>query len=376
MKLGVLTHPLYGNYGGMLQAYAMVKILQHCGHEAYNLDYEPRSYRKILHDPIKRMKERFRIQLLRCSWLRPVFKTPTILQIAIGQDFEKKYVPHLWIGDNPAARLKEHAIEAVVVGSDQVWRGAYASPMMSLPFFFLDFASQQVRNNSIAYAASFGTDTWEGDQQETVKCQQLVSEFRAVSVREASGVSLCKQTFNTDSVRVADPTLLLHADDYSTLIEHEETWIPENPYIATYILDHSAPIRDAISATAQSKQHAVQALKADSSAPAIRDRLPISVTQWLRLIRDSECLITDSFHGCVFAIIFNKPFVCLGNKKRGIARFESLLSTYGLKERIVTEISDSAIQRVLSTPVDWEYVNTVHSNERETALQFLHSNLD
>lgn len=376
MKIGILTHPLYGNYGGMLQAYALVKILRDEGHDAYNLAFEPRSYRKVLHSPIRRAKERLRSFLLKHNLVFSDFKIPQILQIEMGQQFEKANVPKLFLGNTPAEQLKEYGVEAVVVGSDQVWRAAYARPMKSFPYFFLDFAPEEIRKSSISYAASFGTDTWEGSEEESKVCGQLLREFRAVSVRESSGIAICRDVFNVAAVRVADPTLLLRVEDYHHLIEQEDTWLPENAYLGTYILDTSAAITSSILSVAQENKLAIQPLKASCRAAGKRDRLPVSVAQWLRLIRDSECLITDSFHGCVFSIIFNKPFVCLGNKDRGTARFESLLSTYGLGNRIVSEYSSLAIQKVMNMPINWDDVNSRHNRERETSLHFLHTNLN
>lgn len=376
MKLGILTHPLYGNYGGMLQAYALVKILRECGHDAYNLAYEPRSYRKVLHNPIKRAKERFRSFLLKHNLACLHTKIPQMLLIEMGQEFERKFVPKLDLSNTPETQLEEYGIEAVVVGSDQVWRAAYARPMKSFPYFFLDFAPEYIRKASISYAASFGTDTWEGSEEEAKVCGQLLREFRAVSVRESSGIDICREVFNTAAERVADPTLLLRVEDYHHLIEQEDTWLPGNAYLGTYILDASAAITSSILHVAQGNKLAIQPLKASCKAARKRDRLPVSVAQWLRLIRDSECLITDSFHGCVFSIIFNKSFVCLGNKDRGSARFESLLSTYGLENRIVTDYSSAAIQKVMNNPINWEEVNRRHNREREASLHFLHTNLN
>ena len=241
--------------------------------------------------------------------------------------------------------------------------------MGSLPFFFLDFAPESIRRRSIAYAASIGTDTWEGTEEETRICSQLLQEFRAVSVREDSGVDICRQTLGTDATRMADPTLLLTTDDYCHLIQQEETHSPASPYIASYVLDNSLGIEETIHAVALSRQHLVQTLNAKKS------ELPISVPQWLRYIRDCECLITDSFHGCVFAIIFNKPFVCLGNESRGSARFDSLLRTFDLQNRLVTGLNAVSIHEVLNTAINWEKVNTTRDNERERAFEFLSTNL-
>ena len=126
---------------------------------------------------------------------------------------------------------------------------------------------------------------------------------------------------------------------------------------------------------AQGLHVTLQHLLPHAGAAQRRDRFAHTVGQWLRLIRDAEYFITDSFHGCAFAIIFNKPFVCLGNEKRGAARFDSLLGTFGLKDRLVTRPEHDTVLRILNTPVDWEQVNAIRRSEQARALEFLRHNL-
>lgn len=378
MKIGVLTHPLHGNYGGMIQAYALVKTLNDIGHEAYYLSYTPGGYKKHLKNPIKRMKDAFRTCLL--NWQLGLFKVkvPHTMNAANGMAFQKKYVPYLPIEPNPAQSIEKNGIQSIVVGSDQVWRGKYVrSIFSSFPFFFLDFVTEAIRRKSIAYAASFGTDTWDGREDETPVCSRMAKEFKAITVREESGVDICRDTLGVLAKRIADPTLLLTADDYSRhLIAPEKTWEPEAKYLAAYILDENSHIRNSVHRLAAEKGLIVQALKTDSRAKDKRLRLPLSVAQWLKGIRDSEYMITDSFHGCVFSIIFNVPFICLGNKTRGTARFETLLGTYGLENRIITELTESELNRVLNTPIDWDKVNAIHAAETAAGLEFLKTNLN
>lgn len=378
MKIGVLTHPFSGNYGGMLQAYAMVTILRSMGHEASNLVYMPPRPPSFLKQPIRNIRVRLNLKKrLRCLllFLRPE-KGPTTatghLAQRNGQRFQRQYVPCTWIGGNPATQLVESGIEAIVVGSDQVWRGHYVRPFRSLPFFFLDFATEAVRRRSIAYAASFGTDTWEGNEQETEVCRKLLLDFKAVSVRESSGVGVCRTVFERAALHVADPTLLLQNSDYQALIDDEKDKSPDTPFISTYLLDsYSEPA----SAIARSLNLPIRPLKDNPQASHRRDRFPISVGQWLRHIRDAEYFITDSFHGCVFAIIFNKPFVCLGNESRGSARFDSLLSIFGLQDRLITNPDEATLAQTLTTPIDWDRVNAIRHSEQQRAFGFLLSNL-
>ena len=111
----------------------------------------------------------------------------------------------------------------------------------------------------------------------------------------------------------------------------------------------------------------------DPSAP-IEERIQQPVEKWLLAFYDAEFVITDSFHACVFSIIFNKPFIVYGNKERGFARFESLLKLFGLEERLVC--SPNEIDKVLKTPIDRERVNSIHKQMKEKSLSFLTKNLN
>lgn len=247
--------------------------------------------------------------------------------------------------------------------------------MKSTGFFFLDFATREQRKRSISYAASFGSDEWEGTPEETEECGRLLREFKAVSVREHSGVKICKEVFGVDAVQMPDPTLLLHTSDYEKIIDSEKTWLPESKYVAAYVLDETAGKSELLQESAGALNWQLQHLMPHATAKKRRDRFPISVPQWLRLIRDCEYFITDSFHGCVFAIIYNKPFVCLGNEGRGNARFDTLLDTFGLEDRMLTNATPEEIYRGLHTPIDWERVYAIHDAERERGINFLKENL-
>ena len=262
-----------------------------------------------------------------------------------------------------------------IVGSDQVWRAVYARVLTAPPFFFLSFASQEQRKRSFAYAASFGTDEWEGTPEETVECTRLLKDFKAVSVREHSGIRICREVFGVEAVQMPDPTLLLEPEDYSRLIRRWWTRRLPHPSMAVYLLDETDEKKKLTQDIAEQAGLYPQQLTAHGDAPRAMDRIPLSIPQWLRCIREAECVLTDSFHGCVFAIIYNKPFVCLGNEGRGNARFDTLLGTFGLEDRLITNATTEKVLQVLNTPIDWKRVNAIHDSERERGINFLKENL-
>ena len=360
MKISILTHLLEGNYGGMLQAYALYKTI-----ESFNPDISFFSYNRPKHQA----NVYSRLRRLLMNMVRRDMCTQADKMRQVAGNF--KYLVGI---ANRFAPLSSE-IDAFVVGSDQVWRCEYARALQSTEFFFLGTTSQHQIRNSISYAASFGSDCWEGTSDETKECSRLIHDFKAISLREHSGVKICKEVFGVDAVQMPDPTLLLYTSDYEKIIASEETWLPERKYVAAYVLDETAGKAQMLLDSAGRLGLLLQHLMPHTGAKKRRDRFPISVPQWLRLIRDCDYFITDSFHGCVFAIIYNIPFACLGNAWRGNARFDTLLGTFGLEDRLVTDATPEKVLQILNTPIDWAKVNAIHDAERERGINFLKENL-
>ena len=367
MRIEIKTFPCVGNYGGMLQAYALSMVLNEMRLEVCYQNMATDFVNFIYSQPLSKIKAKVKHVLygMGAKFILPPFS----YQYIVGCKFVRSFFSNV-------ANRNYNLIgaDAFLVGSDQVWRKSYAKPA-DVAHYFLDFATPKQRACSVSYAASFGSDEWEGTPEETEECGRLLREFKAVSVREHSGVKICKEVFGVDAVQMPDPTLLLHTSDYEKIIDSEKTWLPESKYVAAYVLDETAGKAELLQEGAEALNLQLQHLMPHATAKKRRDRFPISVPQWLRLIRDCEYFITDSFHGCVFAIIYNKPFVCLGNAGRGNARFDTLLGTFGLEDRMVTHASPEEIQRVLNTPIDWERVNAIHDAERERGINFLKENL-
>lgn len=372
----ILTHAIFHNFGGLLQAYALQAAVQRLGIQCSTIDYLQRGWRDWMRAQGPRAKCRYWLTHIRMLLGSRKDQTPRYLRPFLARPFKSHFMQLLPLGDKSLPNTRLAKAHAFIVGSDQVWRGQYARDMESLPFFFLDFATQQQRQRSIAYAASFGADEWEGTPEETAECARLLKDFKAVSVREHSGIRLCREVFGVEAVQMPDPTLLLEAADYSRVICRWWTRRLPEPFMSVYLLDETEEKRALTQAVAGSAKLYPQQLTAHGDAARAMDRIPLSVPQWLRCMRDCECLLTDSFHGCVFAIIFNKPFVCLGNESRGNARFDSLLGTFGLQERLLTKPTAGQVAECMRAPIDWVQVNAIRHSEQLRAFDFLKQNLE
>lgn len=372
MRIGILTLPLHTNYGGILQAYALQRVLQGMGHEVVVIDEE----------------KQFRFSLKRRI---EMYVKGKLKRLLLGKDaiiYSPEYYKLLWeartkytgqfVAEHIARRgvsniseITEGEFDAFVVGSDQIWRERYAKLFPGVRNAFLQFTEGwNVRR--ISYAASFGTDKWEYNKSDTVTCSVMVQRFDAVSVREASGVELCRDKLSVEATHVVDPTLLLDSTDYIKLIKTDTSRSQGD--LMCYLLDQSTDSSKIVSSIAEAK-----ALKpfstntqTENQQLSLEERIQPPVEEWLQGFRDAEFVVTDSFHACIFSILFAKPFVVIGNKSRGMARFESLLQVFGLTDRLVCSHEDYLSRReTLLKPIDYEQVSRILDEKRSEALEFL-----
>lgn len=371
MRIGILTLPLHVNYGGILQAYALQTVLERMGHEveviATPLVKLKISWkRKILAYP-KRILLKYLFQRKEVSvFYEKHINESNMLVQQNTQKFIQRYIHRHQVSSLLA--LKEQDFDAIVVGSDQVWRKVYfTNSNEPLKNAFLQFA-QRWKIRRVAYAPSFGTDDWEYSLQDTNVCAALIKYFDALSVREKSAVKLCSQYLGVDACHVLDPTMLLDARDYTELVESNHT--PHSKgNMHCYILDRTPETNKLIDYIA-SEHHLIPFfVGADTYNLEVSEleRIQPPVERWLQAFREAEYIVTDSFHACVFSILYRKPFVVYGNKERGMARFHSLLSLFGLEDRLVTNIDDYKSL----CDIDYDVVYEKLNNMRKISFDFL-----
>ena len=378
MKIGILTQPLHKNYGGLLQAWALQTVLKRMGHEAWILQ---REYRQP--DSLHRAVRWGKNLLKRCRGERVIShqKAKSIQQAKTDRFVEANINPRTpSLTSTKALRnyFKEQAFEACVVGSDQVWRKAY-SPC--LPNYFLDFLENEDEVRKVAYAASFGLDDPDFNNKDISKAQQLIKRFHAISVRERSGVSICRNLLHAEAVHVLDPTLLLEKDDYRHVAGITPPVTDTEKEIFCYFLDineEKEHLRKHTSAALQLKTASGMPPKAGTAENLLDDPAACTfpaVEEWLGHFSKAAFVLTDSFHGCVFSIIFNKPFIAFSNKGRGNARFNSLLETFGLQARLIDTYDNDMVNDLLRTPIDWNAVNATRRAWQKRSVEFLENAL-
>tara|TARA_R110002074_G_scaffold203432_2_gene371329 strand:- start:2040 stop:3185 length:1146 start_codon:yes stop_codon:yes gene_type:complete len=377
-KVAILTLPLHSNYGGLLQAFALQKALTSLGHESLLINNDTSNYPNW-RKRISFVKQKV-FQLIKGGSVNRPDLTSKKNKKVIGEHsakFVERYinktdlVPAIFNFED----VKSYNFGGYVVGSDQVWRPNYTP---SIATYFYDFLETISSVKKISYAASFGVDHWQYNSQETKSCAKLAKMFNAISVREDSGIILCQENLNVDAVKVLDPTLLIDKHDYEVLVENAQLSKPKGK-LFTYILDRSAENIDMEERAAKylNTNHYTAMPRKDMrnlSSENINDFIFPPVEEWINGFMSADYIITDSFHGTLFSIIFNKKFISIGNKRRGLSRFTSILKQLDLEDRLLLSVEDFKPE-ILNKDIDWNLVNSKLSIAKENSLDFLNSNL-
>ncbi len=358
-KIGVLTLPTLTNYGGILQAYALVYVLKKMGYDAWLIN---RRWNSDNHSILHRIKK--------------IFYHLFVIR-KFDKFCEKYIVPRTEEIDSRAKMdaIRQAGFDGYVVGSDQVWRiknvrGADYN-------FFLDFTKDDDVKR-VSYAASFGVDYWDDNQdprKSMAEVKPLLQKFEAISVREDSGVKLCKECFYVGATQVLDPTLLVTKEEY---IHHFNLNVHPKKYMAVYMLDMSEEKRRMVETVSLELGLPVKFINQSSShwswlPSSVSELVKPGVKNWLQSILEAEYVLTDSFHGMAFSIIFEKQFWAIGNERSGLTRFSSLLDSLGIQNRLMNV--DMKID-VNMLRVDYTVVRDLKNKLREKSLKFLNEALN
>ena len=384
MEILILTQPLHTNYGGLLQAYALQQILKGMGHDVVTdrlgvvrkLPLWNRALRFLYQAVQFCILKNYRYYPYRYLFVSFDKESKAKRSISINTErFVNTYIDtiDLLTRSNESVIDAVRQFDAIVVGSDQVWRAT----MSDIPTYFLSF-TKAINVKRIAYAASFGTDDLNEYSKMDMKiASESIKLFDAVSVREKSGVHLCRDYFKMDAVHVLDPTMLLSKDDYLKLIEEEDKPCSEN-ILLTYVLDRTQEKNDIIQRVGEalhltSCENGAVKYFSNVVESNVSECIYPSVSRWVAGFRDAQFVVTDSFHGTVFSIIFNKPFVAILNSKRGSSRFISLLSVLGLENRLISTTNDLLEEHL--KPIDYTEVNKILNDWRYLSISFMERHL-
>ena len=372
MKIGILTLPLHTNYGGILQAYALQTVLERMGHEVVVFNKKAQlpilpSYKKLLYYSVRFIKK-ILVNPHTIVRRETIARNEYPIVSQYTDRFINQYIHSYWI--NGIQDIEDANINAMIVGSDQIWRPRYFSRMWQsdLANAFLAF-TERWGIKRYAYAASFGVSEWEYPQAINESLREAAKRFNAISVREKSGIDLCRDFLGVYAVQVLDPTMLLAKEDYLKLVEDARQPLNAGDLFC-YILDSTSEIEGLIARIAREKQLIPFRVKAErmERTNTIEERTHKPVEAWIRGFYDAKFVVTDSFHACVFSILFGKPFIVVGNKGRGLSRFSSLLDMFSLSDNMIASVAEYDPEKMYGVPQE---TIRIMDNLRQVSLSFI-----
>lgn len=344
MKIGIITLGFHYNYGGILQAYAMQSVLGELGHKAYMISYDSRP--------------EWRVRLGNLKWKLSKKVKKCVAVTDKTTSFPLYHIPTRYFSGYKS--IKETDFDAFVVGSDQVWRKEFVSDV-SLSFLLFTKGWNVKR---IAYAPSFGPSEWKYDQKTTDLIKESLSSFDGLSTREQSGADLCKTYLGLDAKVVLDPTLMAPLSAYTKFVKKRKN-SSSRPFVYFVKRNMAAVGIEEVMERLGENTFSRLYLPYEGYDCGV---LP-SVEEWLNDIWHAKFVFTDSFHACVFSILFHKPFLVMPNIWGGSTRFDSLLKPLGLEYRIVKG-ADKNMKALLFQPIDWESVDAKLNVLRQDSLAF------
>lgn len=379
MKIGILSFEQHANYGGILQSYALQTILERMGHQVmvFNrpIRYRKCSFGRSCLRTFKRIVKKYflhrrgiRVFAEKYEYKYQLLNTKYTAQF-VRQHSHTYYVEKL-------TDIKNE-FDAIIVGSDQIWRMEYFKGSWHddrAADAFLAFTDGW-NIKRIAYAASFGQSSTDISDEELADCKNHIQKFDAVSVREESGLKICRDTLGRNDVKwVLDPTMLLSIEDYMSLIPADKiTSALDKPFLMSYVLDDNSAIDSLIHAICNSKGLDESRFKTYEQRDAPLDdctRRPVE--DFLLSIAQASYVLTDSFHACVFSILFHRPFAVIVNKDRGVDRFLSLLKIFGLEDRMLFSVYD---YKPLPD-INYNRVDDILVKKRRDSMEFLRNSLN
>ncbi|MQF60399.1 polysaccharide pyruvyl transferase family protein [Vibrio parahaemolyticus] len=367
-KIGILNfHYSTHNYGAVLQAGAINNSLKDLGYDVEQINYIPHE-NKLSFYALRRILAKVKSKIENREKNKDLSK---VKNSVVFENFREK-----WLNvssDNPItdSELKNLATRyfAVIVGSDQVWRPSMTQE--SALRYFLDFVSPKTRR--ISYAASFGVDYWKPALIPffTKRVKYELNKFYAISVREDSGVKICKEISGVEAEHVLDPTLLVGREYFDTVINQGSKRLSDNECtgICYYKIDMPPSFTSAIETLSKVSGRRLNNIYYSEENGFL------SVENWLSSIKNSHLMVTDSFHCVCFSLLFNKPFIYLPNDGRGMSRIHSLLGKLGLEFLICHDVKDINSVYVKSQKINYDEVNLALSREREKSKLFLKKSL-
>lgn len=358
-KIGIVTITGGANYGNRLQNYAMQRILEKNGYKTYTIRKQTEK------DTFKKSVKRIIKKYTRLK------NTPLNKRIEKFKTFDKTYIKYsrLYIKSDEYDNQIESVYDGFVCGSDQIWNPNYK---MNTGSNYLSFIKNKKK---ISVAASFGVDRINKENMKDIK--NYLKGLDSISVREKSGQLICKELLNKDVEVLIDPTLTLDEKEWKN-IEKEPKNIPQKKFIFCYLLGNhrSSFFNDLREYARKSDKELVflediwRKLKVSSDA-----EYSYGPSEFVWLIDNCEEVVTDSYHACIFSMIFNKKFLIVprnDEKNDMSSRFFTLTKKFEIEDITFDEVFDEKNY----IKVEKEKYNEIIEKEKKRFIGYIQKNLN
>lgn len=357
MRICTITCQNADNYGARLQAYALAEYLKCQGHDVRVIDYRPpyMTFKtQLWYWPGVSLKQWAKL------FVRMRQRSTDIKRHEAFCAFSDKYLPltKVYHGIDELRKNTPKA-DLYIAGSDQIWNTVFANG--TDPAYYLDFGDTST--SRISYAASFATESIVSDKipfvKEKLKC------FDRISVRESSAIHLLKSLGRADGKLVLDPVFLISANDWDKLLPLEHY---DEEYILVYDFMQSKTIRKVVMRLADLTNCKIFAIGARMLRYADKSFTTADPTQFISLVKHSRCVVSNSFHGTAFAMIYHRDFFVV-NREDGLnERMVDWLNRCNLRERLIT----AAVSDVdLVSSIDYHKVSNIITKEIVYSKDFL-----
>ncbi|HJH90308.1 MAG TPA: polysaccharide pyruvyl transferase family protein [Fusicatenibacter saccharivorans] len=365
-KIGILTFHKSINYGSVLQSWALSRVISK-RFVVEIIDYEPQNY-EFLYANYRPWKSWNNIKY---NLKRMPLSSALNNQQQLFKKFRDKQLPlsRKKYNYNNGCDIKEE-YKGIVVGSDQVWniRAKDCDPIFFLPFNY--------SGNKVSYACSINdTDYTEKNLPSNLASE--ICDFDFISIREESGKNKLEQFIAKQKkvYTLLDPTLLCNSSEYDSLLNDR---IVDGKYIFLYNVWTSEAGIQAAKFLSKKLNMPVYTIMTASNVKEINllkksgilvDTVRTSPSDFLNFFKYASYIVTESFHGTAFSLIFEKPFVCVSNRTND-ERLNNILTLVGLKDRYMKLGELQTFD--LKQEIDYEIVTEKKEKRAEECIELLY----
>lgn len=361
MKVGILTFHDANNYGAVLQAYGLQETISAFGIDSEIIDYV-QPYIIDRYKPIRVDKTNI------ATFLKSILSTALHYKNLSSKQRKFDLFRSGFLKMSESKYFKSDLIdgyEVYIAGSDQIWNYRITNYDDA---FFLKFADGKAIK--ISYAASIGNNIL--DEKDRMFLKDNIDCFDYISVREASAIPLLKEMTQKELVNVLDPSLLLQRNEWNKLNPNS---FNDKNYIFVYSVSPSNKVMEVVNKVSKFFDIDIYVLT-DKLRVGLKNHIrchDIGPIEFIDLISNAKLVITDSFHGTAFSIIFEKTFISVPNKVRS-SRVKDLLKLLNLENRVINEPEE--MDRSYICDINYEVPRKILDSERDKSINFLKNALN